>query len=188
MLRRTPARGDTGTRLEDAHVGRGSTALSASAASPKRKFQGDKRPPNRNNRLAPQLADRLPHRRKTGPLSSRNRHSRCNHGLTPDLRLASQCRATPSAPTRTAARHDPHYLPHRSRTGSFSPSRPSRNLRNLPDNPTLGPLTFAGQSAYDGMVRGGAPHRNPKAASAPRFSSIRSIRSILLDSGSRAPR
>ena len=46
-----------------------------------------------------------------------------------------------------------------------------RNLRNLPDNPTLGSLTFAAQSAYDHFVRGGVAHRNPKAASASRFSS-----------------
>ena len=32
-------------------------------------------------------------------------------------------------------------------------------------------MTFAAQSAYDDMVRAGAPHGNPKAASAPRFNS-----------------
>ncbi len=73
--------------------------------------------------------------------------------------------------TRFAARHDPHHPPHRPRTGSSSPFHLPRNLRNSPDNPTFGPLTFAAQPAYDGMVRGGAPHRNPQAASAPRISS-----------------
>ena len=50
------------------------------------------------------------------------------------------------------------------------PTAPSCTLAES-SQPTLGPLTFAAQSAYDGMVGGGAPYRNPKAASAPRFSS-----------------
>ncbi len=74
----------------------------------------------------------------------------CNHGSTHDLRLAFQRRGAPAVPARTALRHTPHYLPHRSRAGSSSQSRPPGDLRDLPDKPNLGPLTFATQSTYDG--------------------------------------
>ncbi len=131
------------------------------------------------------------------PRNSAGSNSRWNHRLTPDLRLASPRRATPAAPTRTAARHQPDYRSHRSRTGSFSPSRPPRNLQNLPDNPVLGPLTFAAQSAYDGRVRSGAPDRNPKSrvSSAVRFNYVRRERfngmpviSMFYGPGQRRPR